>query len=100
MYASTRNPIGKCAPGSSSTSVSRIFRSTRSVGSSVRTFLGPSSSPTRTTRPPELLRAESIGSHVCFLADANLVHVSLIDIHSHPQDVGVADGQDRVGRGR
>ncbi len=51
MNASTRRPIGKDAPGSSSTRVSRNFRSTRSVGSSVRTVFGPSSSPTSTTCP-------------------------------------------------
>src|SRR5580698_3439353 len=51
INASTRRPSGNCAPESSSTRVSRIFLSTRSVGSSVRTFLGPSCSPTWTTRP-------------------------------------------------
>src|ERR1700737_1059765 len=51
MYESTRRPTGSCTPLSSSTRVSRIFLSTCSVGSSVRTFFGPSSSPRRTTCP-------------------------------------------------
>ena len=51
IVASTRSPIGRSAPGSSSTSVSRIFVSTRSRGSSVRMFLRPSTRPIRMTRP-------------------------------------------------
>ncbi len=51
MNVSTRRPTGNWAPESSSTKVSKNFRSTRSVGSSVRTFFGPSNSLTRTTCP-------------------------------------------------
>src|SRR5216683_1707132 len=48
MNASTRRPSGSCVPGLSSTSVSRIFVSTFSVGSSVLTSV--SSTSTRTLR--------------------------------------------------
>jgi hypothetical protein len=45
--ASTRKPSGRLCPGSNSTTVSSIFVSTRSLGSSVRTFLRPEILPTR-----------------------------------------------------
>src|SRR5713101_5945542 len=53
-YESTLKPSGRCCPGSSSTSVSRILVSTCSDGSSVRTFFFPRMRPTRITWPQNL----------------------------------------------
>src|ERR1700720_207039 len=53
-YESTLKPSGRCCPGSSSTSVSRILVSTCSDGSSVQTFFFPRIFPTRNTRPQNL----------------------------------------------